>query len=55
MPDFHGHSYTRNVTASTTLDEATGFVVDLGVLDRVPRAPGAAATVTEVTVAEDDT
>ena len=36
-PNYHGHSYTCDVTVSGALDEETGFVVDLGVLDRVLR------------------
>src|SRR4051794_35211370 len=98
-PNFHGHSYTCDVTVRGPIDEATGFVVDLGALDAilaeevrarfdhrnvnldvpefadgrlVPsgenlarfiyervrealRARGALASVTEVTVAEDET
>ena len=34
-PSYHGHSYVCEVTVSGPLDEETGFVVDLGVLDRV--------------------
>lgn len=34
-PNFHGHSYTCDVTVTGTLDPQTGFVVDLGLLDRV--------------------
>jgi 6-pyruvoyltetrahydropterin/6-carboxytetrahydropterin synthase len=34
-PSYHGHSYTALVTVRGTLDEATGFCVDLGLLDRV--------------------
>ena len=34
-PSFHGHSYTCDVTVRGAIDETTGFVVDLGVLDRV--------------------
>lgn len=33
-PNFHGHSYTCDVTVRGTIDPLTGFVVDLGVLDR---------------------
>jgi len=32
---FHGHSYTCDVTVSGAIDPETGFVVDLGLLDRV--------------------
>ena len=34
-PNYHGHSYVCDVTVSGTIDEETGFVVDLGLLDRV--------------------
>jgi 6-pyruvoyltetrahydropterin/6-carboxytetrahydropterin synthase len=34
-PNFHGHSYVCDVTVSGPIDEKTGFVVDLGVLDRI--------------------
>lgn len=34
-PNFHGHSYTCDVTVAGTVDPLTGFVVDLGALDRV--------------------
>jgi 6-pyruvoyltetrahydropterin/6-carboxytetrahydropterin synthase len=34
-PSFHGHSYVCEVTVRGTIDETTGMVVDLGVLDRV--------------------
>jgi 6-pyruvoyltetrahydropterin/6-carboxytetrahydropterin synthase len=33
-PNFHGHSYVCDVTVSGAIDPATGFIVDLGVLDR---------------------
>lgn len=36
-PNFHGHSYVCDVTVRGAIDETTGFVVDLGVLDRVLR------------------
>lgn len=32
---YHGHSYTCDVTVVGDIDPTTGFVVDLGVLDRV--------------------
>lgn len=32
---YHGHTYTCDVTVGGPIDEQTGFVVDLGVLDRV--------------------
>jgi 6-pyruvoyltetrahydropterin/6-carboxytetrahydropterin synthase len=34
-PSYHGHSYVCEITVSGPLDEETGFIVDLGVLDRV--------------------
>lgn len=36
-PHFHGHSYVCDVTVAGPLDPATGFVVDLGVLDSILR------------------
>ena len=33
-PNFHGHSYVCEVTVRGTIDPLTGFVVDLGILDR---------------------
>jgi 6-pyruvoyltetrahydropterin/6-carboxytetrahydropterin synthase len=33
--NFHGHTYTCDVTVSGPVDEETGFVVDLGFLDEV--------------------
>jgi 6-pyruvoyltetrahydropterin/6-carboxytetrahydropterin synthase len=33
-PHYHGHSYVCDVTVEGALDATTGFVVDLGVLDR---------------------
>ncbi len=32
-PSFHGHSYVCEVTVAGTIDEVTGFCVDLGRLD----------------------
>jgi len=32
---YHGHSYTCDVTVAGPVDEETGFIVDLGFLDRV--------------------
>jgi len=32
---YHGHSYVCDVTVRGEIDETTGFVVDLGVLDRI--------------------
>jgi 6-pyruvoyltetrahydropterin/6-carboxytetrahydropterin synthase len=37
-PNFHGHSYTCDVTVRGPIDDETGFVVDLGLLDRVLQA-----------------
>jgi 6-pyruvoyltetrahydropterin/6-carboxytetrahydropterin synthase len=37
-PNFHGHTYTCDVTVRGTIDERTGMIVDLGVLDRVLEA-----------------
>jgi 6-pyruvoyltetrahydropterin/6-carboxytetrahydropterin synthase len=34
-PSFHGHSYACEVTVRGEIDAATGFVVDLALLDRV--------------------
>ena len=34
-PNFHGHTYVCDVTVSGPIDPKTGFVVDLGVLDRI--------------------
>ena len=34
-PNFHGHSYVCDVTVSGPIDDTTGFVVDLGVLDKI--------------------
>ena len=34
-PSFHGHTYACDVTVRGPIDEETGFVVDLGLLDRV--------------------
>ncbi len=36
-PNFHGHSYVCDVTVSGPIDDTTGFVVDLGVLDNILR------------------
>ncbi len=95
-PNYHGHTYVCDVTVRGELDEATGMIVDLAVLDRVlvaevrdrfdhrninldvpefgdgllvptgenlarfifervQRGLGRAATVTSVTIAEDET
>jgi 6-pyruvoyltetrahydropterin/6-carboxytetrahydropterin synthase len=34
-PNYHGHTYTCDVTVTGEIDPITGFVVDLGTLDRV--------------------
>jgi 6-pyruvoyltetrahydropterin/6-carboxytetrahydropterin synthase len=34
-PNYHGHSYVCDVTVTGDVDPRTGFVADLGVLDRV--------------------
>ena len=34
-PNYHGHSYVCDVTVTGEPDPVTGFVVDLGVLDRI--------------------
>ena len=34
-PSYHGHGYACDVTVAGPIDEETGFVVDLGLLDRV--------------------
>jgi 6-pyruvoyltetrahydropterin/6-carboxytetrahydropterin synthase len=34
-PNFHGHSYTCDVTVRGEIDAQTGMLVDLGLLDRV--------------------
>lgn len=34
-PNFHGHTYVCDVTVRGPIDERTGMVVDLGVLDRI--------------------
>lgn len=34
-PHYHGHSYTCDVTVTAPIDEVTGMLVDLAVLDRV--------------------
>ncbi|MDQ6612937.1 MAG: 6-carboxytetrahydropterin synthase [Gemmatimonadota bacterium] len=34
-PNFHGHTYTCDVTVAGPIDSVTGFVVDLGMLDAV--------------------
>src|SRR5688500_13401315 len=34
-PNYHGHSYVCDVTVTGEIDPVTGFVADLGVIDRV--------------------
>ena len=34
-PSFHGHSYICDVTVAGAIDDETGMLVDLGVLDQV--------------------
>jgi 6-pyruvoyltetrahydropterin/6-carboxytetrahydropterin synthase len=34
-PNYHGHSYLCEVTVSGQVDDETGFVVDLALLDKV--------------------
>jgi 6-pyruvoyltetrahydropterin/6-carboxytetrahydropterin synthase len=34
-PSFHGHNYACEVTVRGPIDETTGMVIDLGLLDRV--------------------
>ena len=34
-PSFHGHSYVCDVTVRGEIDPETGFVIDLGALDRI--------------------
>src|SRR4026209_2657124 len=34
-PNYHGHTYTCEVTVRGEIDDLTGFVVDLALLDRV--------------------
>ncbi|HEY8167041.1 MAG TPA: 6-carboxytetrahydropterin synthase [Gemmatimonadaceae bacterium] len=34
-PNYHGHTYVCDVTVSGPIDESTGFIVDLGLLDTV--------------------
>lgn len=36
-PNYHGHSYTCEVTVTGDIDPVTGFVVDLALLDDVLR------------------
>jgi|SRR5690242_11004576 6-pyruvoyltetrahydropterin/6-carboxytetrahydropterin synthase len=34
-PSYHGHSYVCEVTVGGEIDATTGFIVDLGILDRI--------------------
>ena len=34
-PSYHGHTYSCEVTVTGKVDPTTGFVADLGVLDRI--------------------
>ena len=34
-PNYHGHSYVCDVTVRGTIDDTTGMIVDLAVLDRI--------------------
>ena len=34
-PNYHGHTYTCSVTVEGDIDPVTGFVLDLGMIDRV--------------------
>lgn len=34
-PNYHGHTYTCDVTVGGPIDETTGMIVDLAVLDRI--------------------
>jgi 6-pyruvoyltetrahydropterin/6-carboxytetrahydropterin synthase len=36
-PNYHGHSYVCDVTVGGPIDDVTGFVVDLGILDNILR------------------
>lgn len=36
-PNYHGHSYTCDVTVGGDIDPATGFIIDLGTLDAILR------------------
>jgi 6-pyruvoyltetrahydropterin/6-carboxytetrahydropterin synthase len=37
-PTYHGHSYVCDVTVRGPIDDMTGFVIDLGMLDAALRA-----------------
>lgn len=34
-PSYHGHTYVCDITVEGEIDATTGFIVDLGVLDRI--------------------
>lgn len=34
-PNWHGHNYTLDVSVSGTIDERTGYVLDLGALKKI--------------------
>lgn len=34
-PNWHGHNYTLDVSVTGTIDERTGYVIDLGALKRI--------------------
>jgi 6-pyruvoyltetrahydropterin/6-carboxytetrahydropterin synthase len=34
-PNYHGHTYTCDVTVTGPIDETTGMIIDLGLLDRI--------------------
>jgi 6-pyruvoyltetrahydropterin/6-carboxytetrahydropterin synthase len=36
-PNYHGHSYTCDVTVTGNIDPTTGFIIDLGTLDAILR------------------
>jgi 6-pyruvoyltetrahydropterin/6-carboxytetrahydropterin synthase len=36
-PNFHGHTYVCDISVSGPIDDKTGFVADLGVLDPIIR------------------
>ncbi|MGH7604767.1 MAG: 6-pyruvoyl trahydropterin synthase family protein [Gemmatimonadaceae bacterium] len=36
-PNYHGHTYVCDITVGGPIDDTTGFVVDLGVLDDILR------------------
>jgi 6-pyruvoyltetrahydropterin/6-carboxytetrahydropterin synthase len=34
-PNYHGHSYVCDVTVRGEIDDATGMIIDLGILDQI--------------------